>query len=510
MVSSNKGTEDQENSLDERESKRVKLDAPNIPQEQIVKVSGFGNRALRSVLKVFVVQTLPNYAQPWQMRPQRSSAGSAFILDMERKEIMTNAHVVANCTTVYVRKPGNPKKWQAEVLCVGLVCDLALVTVKDEAFWDPSFMPLTFSDVPDLQDSILVAGYPTGGDSLSITKGIVSRITMARYAYASNKLLGIQIDAAINPGNSGGPAFSNLEKGQIGGVAFSKLSHADNIGFVIPSCIVQHFLDEYRRHGTYRGVCSVAFRWQDMENEHLRKHYKMTDGASGSLVFKVDPLSKAHNVLQTDDVILEVDGVDVADDATIEFRKEERVEFSHIIRSKHIGDILRLTILRDGEKLEVSYPLMTGTPLVPTLHGVDCLPEYFIIGGVVFIPLSLPLLEHAYGNSWRRATPAPILNLLTEYAQSADEQVVVLFQILASPVTNGYRFQSVRLERFNDKAVRNLRQLADFVDNCTEHFMKFSLEGGKNVILDAKEAKDESPRILEMHAISFDRSKTLR
>lgn len=59
MVSSNKGTEDQENSLDERESKRVKLDAPNIPQEQIVKVSGFGNRALRSVLKGEQILALP-------------------------------------------------------------------------------------------------------------------------------------------------------------------------------------------------------------------------------------------------------------------------------------------------------------------------------------------------------------------------------------------------------------------------------------------------------------------
>ena len=45
-------------------------------------------------------------------------------------------------------------------------------------------------------------------------------------------------------------------------------------------------------------------------------------------------------------------------------------------------------------------------------------------------------------------------------------QVVLLFQILASPVTNGYKFQSVRLERFNDQAVQNLKQLADFVDNC--------------------------------------------
>jgi hypothetical protein len=65
--------------------------------------------------------------------------------------------------------------------------------------------------LPD-QDSILVAGYPMGGDSLSITKGIVSRVVMTRYAHASNKLLGIQIDAAINPGNSGGPAFSDLQE----------------------------------------------------------------------------------------------------------------------------------------------------------------------------------------------------------------------------------------------------------------------------------------------------------
>ena len=51
-----------------------------------------------------------------------------------------------------------------------------------------------------------------GGDSLSITKGIVSRVVMTRYAHASNKLLGIQIDAAINPGNSGGPAFLDLQQ----------------------------------------------------------------------------------------------------------------------------------------------------------------------------------------------------------------------------------------------------------------------------------------------------------
>jgi hypothetical protein len=61
-----------------------------------------------------------------------------------------------------------------------------------------------------VQDSILVAGYPLGGDSLSITKGIVSRVTMTRYAHASNKLLGIQIDAAINPGFNFSSNFANI------------------------------------------------------------------------------------------------------------------------------------------------------------------------------------------------------------------------------------------------------------------------------------------------------------
>lgn len=67
-----------------------------------------------------------------------------------------------------------------------------------------------------MQSPISVAGYPVGGDSLSITKGIVSRVSMVRYSQAG-RLLGIQIDAAINPGNSGGPAFADMQDGKVAG-----------------------------------------------------------------------------------------------------------------------------------------------------------------------------------------------------------------------------------------------------------------------------------------------------
>ena len=111
------------------------------------------------------------------MRPQRSSSGSAFIVDTKRRHIMTNAHVVrcthgklscfpnksrlhtlhmqvSNETTVHVRRPGNPKKWRAKVLCEGRIADLALVTVQDDHFWTDELLDLHFVDVPELQASI--------------------------------------------------------------------------------------------------------------------------------------------------------------------------------------------------------------------------------------------------------------------------------------------------------------------------------------------------------------------
>ena len=50
-----------------------------------------------------------------------------------------------------------------------------------------------------------------------------------------------------------------LEQGLVAGVAFSKLSNADNVGYIIPWIIVQHFRAEYETHGEFRGCCSGVF-----------------------------------------------------------------------------------------------------------------------------------------------------------------------------------------------------------------------------------------------------------
>lgn len=69
----------------------------------------------------------------------------------------------------------------------------------------------------------------------------------------------LQIDAAINAGNSGGPAFN--DRGECVGIAFQSLKHedAENIGYVIPTPVITHFITDYVRNGDYTGAMTNHF-----------------------------------------------------------------------------------------------------------------------------------------------------------------------------------------------------------------------------------------------------------
>ena len=158
-------------------------------------------------------------------------------------------------TNVRVRRHGESKKHTARVLHIGHECDLALLTVDDRSFFD-GIQPLIFGGVPQLQRSVICLGYPIGGDNISVSKGVVSRVDVTEYAHAGEYLLAVQIDAAINPGNSGGPA---LLDDKVVGVAFESLDEGENVGYIIPVPVIQHFLQDVQVHGKYTGFCVVGF-----------------------------------------------------------------------------------------------------------------------------------------------------------------------------------------------------------------------------------------------------------
>jgi S1-C subfamily serine protease len=76
---------------------------------------------------------------------------------------------------------------------------------------------------------------------------------------------------------------------------------------------------------------------------------QVPEGASGCVVVKLEPSTEAAQHLQLADVILEVEGTPIAADESVQFRDDERVDYSHVISLKHVGDNLNLKILRQGE-----------------------------------------------------------------------------------------------------------------------------------------------------------------
>lgn len=164
--------------------------------------------SLRSTVQIFVSCTLPNYCVPWTSGGIHTGSGTGLVIGVgEEKYILTNAHVVVSKkSTLRVQKQGSTSKFKARVKCIGNDCDLALVEVPDEDFWDGMPLLELEGDVPSNFSPVHVVGFPAGGKSICVTKGVVSRIDCMRYtSQGPSPLLSIQIDAAVNPGNSGGP-----------------------------------------------------------------------------------------------------------------------------------------------------------------------------------------------------------------------------------------------------------------------------------------------------------------
>ncbi|KAJ9130502.1 hypothetical protein P3X46_034471 [Hevea brasiliensis] len=472
--------------------------------ESVVKVVP----AMDAVVKVFCVHTEPNFSLPWQRKRQYSSSSSGFIIGGRR--VLTNAHSVEHHTQVKLKKRGSDTKYLATVLAIGTECDIALLTVNDDEFWE-GVTPVEFGDLPALQDAVTVVGYPIGGDTISVTSGVVSRIEILSYAHGSTELLGLQIDAAINSGNSGGPAFN--EKGKCVGIAFQSLKHEDveNIGYVIPTPVIAHFICDYEKHGAYTGFPVLGVEWQKMENPDLRMSMGMGPDMKGVRIRRIEPTAPESHVLRPSDVILSFDGVKIANDGTIPFRHGERISFSYLVSQKYTGDKAVVKVLRNSEILEFNIKLATHKRLIPA-HIKGKPPSYYIIAGFVFTAVSVPYLRSEYGKDYEFDAPVKLLDKhLHAMAQSVDEQVVVVSQVLVADINIGYEeIVNTQVLAFNGQPVKNLKNLADMVESCDDEFLKFDLEYQQIVVLHTKNANAATLDILATHCIPSAMSHDLK
>ncbi len=459
----------------------------------------------KAVVKVYTTYASPQYYTPWNVPGPAQRTGSGSVISGKR--ILTNAHIVGDETFIQVRRFGDPKKYRAHVLFVSHTVDLALLSVDDESFFD-GIEPLNIDGLPELQTEVMVLGYPLGGDTLSATKGVISRIEHRNYSHSSFGFLAGQIDAAINPGNSGGPVMNGDD---LIGVVMQGLSEADNIGYMVPVPVIQHFLDDVA-DGQYNGVPDLGLWSQKMDNESLKRASRMSEEQTGVLVYRMVPGSASDGILLPGDVITSIDGYSVADDETIEFRENERTSYSYRAELKQVGQSIPVTIWRDGQSIEkiLTFSRPVEDELIVPRQQYDIQPTYYIVGGLVFNPLTLNYLS--IWSSWYENAPKDLVNLYVQQRMDNPEQeVVILGRVLADDVNRGYHdWNSWVIDFVNGEKINNLKELIQKVENSpADGLIVFSDAAGRKIVIDSKEAREANQDILKRYRVSADRSDDL-
>lgn len=473
----------------------------------------------KSIVQVLVTSHDPDYDQPWNGTNIQSCSGTGIVIEHEGEHfVLTNAHCVSNQIRIQIRLANDRQmKFDALPVCVSYQSDLALLRVSNPKF-KKGTSPAELGEMVGLHDEVFTIGFPMGGDEISVTRGIVSRIEVGGYSMSGLDMLQVQVDAAINPGNSGGPVYSD---GKVIGVAFQGYKVGQNLGYLIPMPIVKHFLTEVFSGNPYRGFPILPVDLKTLENRAQRTFYGMSKQMTGMLISDIDPLCDAHAKLKAGDVLLEIDGYKISNQGTVDIPEIGNcIDLLHITHMKMIGDRVRLKILRkDASGSPQILDIKVTLDRVPLESRVvpqteyDKMPTYYVNSGLVFVPVSRNYLDGPGSDLDETAVIDPIHGTcrLSELPKKfPGQQLVAINTVLDCKSTEGYEgYAHTLIKTVNGKAINNLAELIEAMESFQGNTHIIVTAGGSTIAL-KKLSDDHLKKVMNRHKISFDRSEDLR
>ena len=449
----------------------------------------------RSLARITTTSQDPNYREPWAAGSIEGAVGTGFIIDGER--ILTNAHVVSNVRFLTVQKEDDPRKYTAKVQFIGHDCDLAVLKVNEPGFFKNT-VPLELGGIPAIESTVAAYGYPVGGDRMSVTEGIVSRIDFQVYTHSLvDEHLAIQISAAINPGNSGGPV---LQHGKVVGVAFQGYSGdvAQNVGYMIPVPVIERFLKDIS-DGHYDGYMDLSISTFPLQNPAMRAALGLADDDRGIMVGSVAAEGCSDGVLKQGDVLLDIDGHEIASDGFVVL-DGARVQMAEVVERKFKGDDVSLHIIRDKKEMDVTVKLDSTWPYLMQANTYDAAPRYVVYGGLMFQPLSRNFLE---------AYDIDSLQVHYFYDYFLQDQlyldhpeVIILSAILPDPM-NTYLsdFKNGIVDEINGEKIKTLDDVANGFRKPADQYVIKLLGVGRPLVLDRAAAESARQRIEQRYNV---------
>jgi len=453
----------------------------------------------KSIVKIFTTSRGPDLGRPWQKRRPQDATGTGVVIDGKR--ILTNAHVVDYASRVLVQPDQSSDKLIAKVIVTAPGIDLAIIELEDPAFFD-THPAAAFSDgLPEIGSTVEALGYPVGGDALSVTKGIVSRIEQYEFWYGVQGVR-IQVDAAINPGNSGGPAVID---GKVVGLVFSGIDSAQNIGYLIPNDEIREFLTDIE-DGKYDGKPQLYVPMQTLENPALRRKLDAGKDVQGMLVTATPDdgaAGKGEAGLKQWDIVTHIAGVSLDNSGMVSVRDGLRLDFHSQVSKKARDGKIALTVLREGKSIEIQAPVYRDPPrLLRYLNHTY--PEYAVLGPLVFTKVYSDHVE-ALSAEVLAARKSPIIRRAGDSPKTEGEELVAIAPpFLPHRLTKGYDLTYFAVLRsVNGTKIKSLRHLLETVKASTEPYLTFEWddEGTETMVFDREELLKSCEEIYEDNGI---------
>ena len=455
------------------------------------------HEAKKNTVMVEVTSQVWDYRMPWNPGTISSGRGAGFIV--AGKKIITNAHVVSGARNITVQREADPRRYAAKVKYVAHDCDLAMLEVEDSAFFKGT-THLDLGGIPQLESVVSVYGFPIGGDRLSVTRGVVSRIDYNAYTHSGREShLAIQIDAAINPGNSGGPV---MQEDKVVGVAFQGFRGdvAQNVGYMIPTPVIRRFLRDVE-DGQYDYYVDIAIRWMPLENPAMRKYLGRPNDGRGVVVTDIFSEGSSDGYLRKGDVLLSIDGHPIESDGSVRLEGKP-VQLEEIVERKFAGDEVKLEVWREGKTEVVQVPLKPADMFSMYEILYEPPPRYVLYGGLVFQPLTANLMAVLAGGADLRLKQAYTM-FATDQIYRETPEPVILSGVLpdsSNVYLRGLAGQIVK--EINGKKIRTLADVEPaLAANGERAVIRFEGDS-RPAVLKREEVDRATPRIMTQYGIS--------
>lgn len=308
-----------------------------------------GITATRRIGDIFEINPLDPFS-PFRQREGRAQKieqdiGSGFIVGSDGL-IVTNKHVVSDPDAKYRVITSDDKTHDVVKIYRDPANDIAIIKI-DQNGLQP--VEMGNSDSIKVGQLAIAIGTALGEFRHTVTTGVISGVGRGIEAggpfegYVERLDNVIQTDAAINPGNSGGPLLNS--SGQVVGINTAIAGNGENIGFAIPINVVKDALDNFNATGQFnRPFLGVQYR---MITRELSVVNEVPEGAY--VMDVVEGSAADRGGVEPEDIITKIDGSRVTTDN----------DLAQNISKKKVGDVMDLTIWRDGKERNVKVTLGT-------------------------------------------------------------------------------------------------------------------------------------------------------